>query len=899
MKISLALTIVLLIFTIGCACPQAPPEPEPVPTPAPAPAPLPSPAPAPSPAPSPAPAPAPQPPENHALRLANKFCPVIHLNNEAEAGENFEPDPIQVLIDLSLLRDVTDPAFVQKPSILNLRHWSQSDYYLDVAELGPEPNDIEQYKAIYDENKTRYPPTIYARVKESASETVLQYWLFYYLNDWRNIHEGDWELVQLHFPGGTAEQLLDSKAVPEFAAYSQHQGGQRMSWKEMLDRELVSGTHPFVYAARGSHANYFTPGQYWSGLDFDDTGLDSWRVITPEQLEIVLMPETADEGSEWLDFKGYWGEYLGFSISVLGLSFGQHGPFGPRWHEGGALSKKWEQPAAWGAELAEYPQPFWVSLIPIPGDLSKLAIFSIFSPAQIHVYDATGRHVGVDEEGVLETEIPDSIYIHPAGTGYKTIVIPDADASQEYTLKVTGTDTGSAEIKAVVPDATLDAKHYLKYSNVPITPVTTARVQIRPELMAAPERMALGRSVRESTIKLEVDTDGDGIFELESSPGNFEETMIDKFSLWWQEYREPFKLDSSRYSPFYRGAWASRIDEARSYLVNTDKLRQAGVDTVMLGIDVVFDPDDGEPKSLGDDVFIFYLQALKNAGFRVILVPNPMHPNLDMGKGYEWDEPDPSTAYRRSVDLIRKFNAVMIKWAQIAEKYQAEGFAPLNEPCKLVWKYEDAGQWLQEISPEIREAYSGTVIALDTMYDLGQGISIPYPYNYSGYDFVIGGPPAGRQDVKNWEEMVRVYINKGNEYVRQYNLDGFGLYEWGGYTSGVWYEDVQMEKFDQILSEKQASEILEAAIRQSSGRVIASFPRISTGWVDFDTPAFESLAKWYNSLASSIKPVDDRQWSYQELIAIEKKLAGADYQHIFKIETELTSEVEETSKVQP
>jgi hypothetical protein len=108
-----------------------------------------------------------------------------------------------------------------------------------------------------------------------------------------------------------------------------------------------------------------------------------------------------------------------------------------------------------------------------------------------------------------------------------------------------------------------------------------------------------------------------------------------------------------------------------------------------------------------------------------------------------------------------------------------------------------------------------------------------------------------------------------------------------------------MEIFDQVLSEEQAREILEAGIRQSSGRVIASFPRISTGWVDFDTPAFESLAEWYSSLGNPIKPVDDRQWSYQELIIIEKKLAWADHQHIFQIEAELTDEIEETSSDQP
>lgn len=882
MKVSVAVLLLLIVFVVGCACPKAPPEPEPAPTPAPAPVP----APAPTPAPSPSPFPTPVPAETYALELAKRFCPRIYLNGEAETEENFEPDPVQVMVELSLLHDVTDPAFEETPSVPDLQHWSQSDYYLDVAKFGPEPEAIVHYKTMYDETKAGYPPTVYARVKEGAGETVVQYWLFYYLNDWRNIHEGDWELVQLHFPGGTAEQLLAAGTWPKFAAYSQHQAGQRMAWTDMLVKGLVQDTHPSVYVARGSHANYFTPGQYWSGLDFDDTGLDSWRIIEHEQLEVVLLPETADEGLEWLDFQGYWGEYLGFSISVLGLSFGQRGPFGPQWGEDGSLGHKWTHPEAWGAGLAEYPKPFWRGLIPIPDDLSKLAIFSIFSPALLHVYDSSGRHVGVNEKGMLETEIPGSLYIHPAGTQYKTIVIPDADVANEYTLEITGTDNGTAEIKALVPDAALKARHFLNYKNVPVIPATIARVQIKPELLAAPSKPALSPNVRENTLTLEIDSDGDGFFELESKPGDFAETRIDRLSLLLQDYQEPFKPEDTTYPSFYRGAWASRLDEARGYLVNAELLRQAGVDTIMLGVDIVFDPSTSIPRSLGDDAFIFYLQALKKAGFRVILVPNPMHPNIDMGQGYEWDEPDPSAAYHRGAKLIRQFNPVIIKWAKIAEKYGADGFVPVNEPYKLVWEYEEAGKWLQEILPEIRKVYSGTVIAMDTMLDTGQGLSIPYPYNYGGYDLVLGGPPAGRKDIKSWEEMTSFYITQGLSYIRQYNLKGFGLYEWGGYTGGVWYEDAQLEISDQILTEEQAGQIIEAGIRQADGRVIASFPRISTGWVDFGTPAFYSLAEWYKLIDKPIKPFDDRQWSRQELIAIEKRLAGVDYQHIFQIETE-------------
>jgi hypothetical protein len=36
------------------------------------------------------------------LELANKFCPVVHLKNEPEVTENFEPDPVQLMVDLSL-----------------------------------------------------------------------------------------------------------------------------------------------------------------------------------------------------------------------------------------------------------------------------------------------------------------------------------------------------------------------------------------------------------------------------------------------------------------------------------------------------------------------------------------------------------------------------------------------------------------------------------------------------------------------------------------------------------------------------------------------------------------------------------------------------------------------------
>jgi len=45
--------------------------------------------------------------------------------------------------------------------------------------------------------------------------------------------------------------------------YSQHCLGQRRDWSETPRFE---GTHPIVYVALGSHANYFTPGLHQFNL---------------------------------------------------------------------------------------------------------------------------------------------------------------------------------------------------------------------------------------------------------------------------------------------------------------------------------------------------------------------------------------------------------------------------------------------------------------------------------------------------------------------------------------------------------------------------------------------------------------------------------------------------------
>jgi len=498
------IAVCLLVLMTSCASPQ--PEPPPAPSP-----------------------PPPLPQNEDAAKLARRFCPVIYLKGEGDIIESYEPTQIQILIDQAVVRDIQDPSFSEKATLSGLLQWSNSSYYLDIVGLDPSIKSFDEYQHNYEEVKSKYQPTLYARVIENPDQgyTIVQYWIFYYFNDWRNFHEGDWELVQLHFPGKTAGELLETGEPPVLAAYSQHQSGQQMSWNQMIDAGLVEETHPKVYVAQGSHANYFTPGNFWAGLDFDDTGLSSWHIVRPQQVNISQLPEmiVEKEAPEWLEFKGYWGEYTGFSILVFDLRFWQRGPFGPPWSEAENLNQRWERPHEWATRLPEYPSPFWTGFFKLPGDWSKLAVFSLFSPADLHVYDTQGRHAGIDETGKPETNIPGSIYLTPEGTDYKTILITDADVSYEYSIVVKGKESGTMDLRAQVPELPTRLKRFLEYLSVPISAKTTARTTIKPEMRMMAPRIAAepGETMRDTTTKLEIDYDGDGVFETESMPGKFEE----------------------------------------------------------------------------------------------------------------------------------------------------------------------------------------------------------------------------------------------------------------------------------------------------------------------------------------------------------------------------------------
>ncbi len=133
---------------------------------------------------------------------------------------------------------------------------------------------------------------------------------------------------------------------PEWVVLSQHHGGTRRSWSTT---QIEGDTHPAVYVALGSHANYFWGNEtYPNGTTIGNVHLDimdrtgTFDRVIPDVIPITDREQAAADparwkGLEWLSFGGHWGETAAQS------DFG--GPYGPA-----DKGDQWEQPYAWGMD---------------------------------------------------------------------------------------------------------------------------------------------------------------------------------------------------------------------------------------------------------------------------------------------------------------------------------------------------------------------------------------------------------------------------------------------------------------------------------------------------------------------------------------------------------------------
>lgn len=275
--------------------------------------------------------------------LIEDYRPVLYFHPD----EIFRPQPVDVLLQTARLRQIRgalpDANVLSTISLARLPAYRDISFYLDVW-LGDEgSSDARNYSALRDYYVKALspwaggPPIVtyaHAVANEANGHITLQYWFFYFYNDWFNKHEGDWEMIQV---------MLDRAGQPQWAVYSQHQGGTRRRWQEV---PVEDGTHPVVYVALGSHANYFWGDELFPHgrvvgnsqvTVLDRTGF-AGRVMPAVEVLPDHRPDAQEEPIAelaWMDYGGRWGE----KTAVAGFE----GPTGPCFK-----GDQWDQPYTWG-----------------------------------------------------------------------------------------------------------------------------------------------------------------------------------------------------------------------------------------------------------------------------------------------------------------------------------------------------------------------------------------------------------------------------------------------------------------------------------------------------------------------------------------------------------------------
>jgi hypothetical protein len=271
--------------------------------------------------------------------LADRFAPVVRLvaqDEECGPGEPFEPIEVDLLFGENTVAlrgpwSTTDLVKIA-PEASDLAQ--RFEYHLDYPGNALDPGcDYELWNRRLTEGRS---PTVYAHVVTDPGhpgQLSLQYWFFYVYNQFNNLHEGDWEMIQLDFDAANAGEALSQRPVR--VGYSSHEGAESADWGD--DKlEIVDGTHPVVYPADGSHAIKFEEALYLgssaeAGVGCDDTE-GPHREVRPVVKTIPSDPAAAARAFPWVTFEGRWGE--------LQKAF-FNGPTGPN------LKTQWTEPIEW------------------------------------------------------------------------------------------------------------------------------------------------------------------------------------------------------------------------------------------------------------------------------------------------------------------------------------------------------------------------------------------------------------------------------------------------------------------------------------------------------------------------------------------------------------------------
>jgi hypothetical protein len=282
-----------------------------------------------------------------AQELADRYAPIVALKDrvgscrsETLEGESWRPTTVQIVLGNP---EVTlrgpgrgDPVVETAPTAAELFGKGEG-YFLDF------PGNPLSPRCTYVEDGRKFaegqPSVAYAHITTEAGvpgKLALEYWFYYYFNDFNNKHESDWEGIQLVFDANSVDEAL--RTEPTEVGYAQHEGGEHAGWDDGKLEKV--GDHPVVYPAAGSHASYYSD-RLWlgrsaeQGIGCDDSTGPSHQV----RLAAVVVPTepaSRDGNLAWLAYEGLWGQKERAP---------NNGPTGPN------TKDRWKEPITWQDDL--------------------------------------------------------------------------------------------------------------------------------------------------------------------------------------------------------------------------------------------------------------------------------------------------------------------------------------------------------------------------------------------------------------------------------------------------------------------------------------------------------------------------------------------------------------------
>ena len=341
-----------------------------------------------------------------AQTLANKYSPILIMHHD----EVFSPKPVEFALNMPLtticrwdpVSNSIDPDFFINANSLSLQANSSSNMFINFPGNAEDTATyfgydqfkfLNRYVAPYLNNAGNYPDAVYSHIvtSEDGSQTAIEYWFFYYVNNYFDFHEGDWENVNVILEPGA-----DKNLVPTKCANLVHDSGIWREWNQVEG----SGSHPLIYVANGSHESYFDapPGLpltgTWTGLhlvnwkgfslpiaDYTDP---NGRMVPLH--DVRVLPDAplsdSDDSFGWLAFAGNWGEinksdWAG-NNSMIRTGEDRSGPPGP------PFQGTWRDPFTWQQNLP------CDGCQDDSGTQTGLEVTK-HSPVDIRVYDSQGR----------------------------------------------------------------------------------------------------------------------------------------------------------------------------------------------------------------------------------------------------------------------------------------------------------------------------------------------------------------------------------------------------------------------------------------------------------------------------------------------------------------------------